>query len=299
MRGRRHPKRLPHVHHGKANTRGLFLAKPGIELRHAGFRSVLAAKPDRPTPLKIADHDPIAMTLADRDLVDPDRLGTRRARACELRLHVLHLQRLDGVPIKRQFLRNIRDRCLSATTADKIGKALGVERVVCQKVEPFLLHLTAATAIDAPYLQLKQYSHLSAGQVTHLSDLAVVPSHLDAATASTRCFFDRRFKVTMRTFGSPKTPRTTGSGRNPSNEYVSQSRRRRFDNLAIRHLCQILNPAKMQNIPEIPRSVTLQALKSTHSLPRRPIKIKPFDRIRINTHLFAESSDSSAHFGLR
>src|SRR5262245_58572153 len=77
----------------------------------------------------------------------------------------------------------------------------------------------------------------------------------------------------MRTFGSPKTPRTTGSGRNPSNEYVSQSRRRRFDSLTIHNLCQILNPAKMQNIPEIPRPVPLQALKSTHSIPRRPPKI--------------------------
>src|SRR5262249_8265971 len=268
MRGRRHPKRLPHVHHGKANTRAL-LTKPGVELRHAGFRPVLAAKPDRPTPLEIADHNPIGMTLADRNLVDPDRPRTRRARACQLRLHVLHLQRLDGVPIKRQFLRNIRDRCLSAPAADKIGKALGVERVVCQKVEPFLFHLAAATPIDAPYLQLKQYSIVSAGQVTHLPDLAVVPPHLDAATASTRCFFDRRFKVTMRTFGSPKTPRTTGSARNPSNEYVSQSRRRRFDSLAIHKWCQILNPAKMQNIPEIPRSVPLQPLKSTHSIPRR------------------------------
>src|SRR5215475_771225 len=148
-------------------------------------------------------------------------------------------------------------------------KALGVERVVCQKVEPFLLHLAAATAINAPDLQLKQYSHLPARSVTHLPDLAVVPSHLDAATAPTRCFFDRRFKVTMRTFGSPKTPRTTGSARNPSNEYVSQSRRRRFDSLTIHNLCQILNPAKMQNIPEIPRPVPLQALKSTHSIPRR------------------------------
>src|SRR4029077_9131164 len=217
MRSRRHPKRLPHVHHSKANTRAL-LAKPGVELRHAGFRSFLAAKPDRSTPQKIADHDPIGMTLADRDLVDPDRQGTRRARACELCLHVLHLQRLDGVPIKRQFLRNIRDRCLSATTADKIGKALGVERVVCQKVEPFLFHLAAAAAIDAPHLQLKQYAPVPAGQATPLPDLTVVPSHLDAATASTRCFFDRRFKVTMRTFGSPKTPRTVGSARNPSNE---------------------------------------------------------------------------------
>ena len=218
MRGRRQPKRLPHIHHSEANTRALRLAKPGVELRHAGFRSVRAAKPDRPTPQKIADHDPIGMTLADRNLVDPDDQRTRRARAGELRLHVLHLQRFDGVPIKRQFLRNIRDRRLAATSADKISKALGIERVVCQKLQPFLFHLAAAAAIDAPHLQLKQDSHVPAGQVTHLPDFAVVPPHLDAATASTRCFFDRRFKVIMRTFGSPKTPRTTGSARNPSNE---------------------------------------------------------------------------------
>src|ERR1700747_76235 len=78
------------------------------------------------------------------------------------------------------------DACRQRRT-DKIGKALGVERVVCQKVEPFLFHLAAATAIDAPHLQLKQYSHVPAGQVTHLPDFAVVPPRLDATTASTRC----------------------------------------------------------------------------------------------------------------
>src|ERR1700739_2901908 len=162
MRGRRHPKRLPPVPHCKANTRALLLAKPGVELCHAGFRSILAAKPDRSTPYKIADHDPIAMTLADRNLVDPDDQRTRRARPGKLRLHVLHLQRLDGVPVKRQFLRNIRDRRLSAAAADKIRKAFGVEWIVGQKAEPLLLHLAAATAVDAPYLQLEQYSHVPA-----------------------------------------------------------------------------------------------------------------------------------------
>src|SRR6266699_3818191 len=81
MRDRRHPKRLPHVHHGKANTRALLLAEPGVELRHAGLGAVHAAKPDRSTPQKIADYDPIGMTLADRNLVDPDGEGTRRVPA--------------------------------------------------------------------------------------------------------------------------------------------------------------------------------------------------------------------------
>jgi hypothetical protein len=33
--------------------------------------------------------------------------------------------------------------------------------------------------------------------------------------------FDRGFKVMMRTFGSPKITRTTGSARKPSNENIS------------------------------------------------------------------------------
>src|SRR6266581_6634450 len=152
MRDRRHPKRLPHVHDAKANTRSLLLAEPGVELRHAGLGAVHAAKPDRSTPRKIADHDPIGMTLADRNLVDPDGEGTRRARARELRLHVLHLKSLDGVPIQRQFLRDIRDRRLPAAPPDKIGKALGVEWIVRQKLEPLSLHLAATAAIDLPNL---------------------------------------------------------------------------------------------------------------------------------------------------
>jgi len=75
----------------------------------------------------------------------------------------------------------------------------------------------------------------------------------------------------IRTFGSPNTPRTAGSARNPSNEYVSQSRRRRFDILAIQYLCQILNSKQMQNILALHRFMALQALEFTHSIPRRPI----------------------------
>jgi hypothetical protein len=75
----------------------------------------------------------------------------------------------------------------------------------------------------------------------------------------------------MRTFGSPKTPRTTGSARKPSNEYVSQIRRRRFDLPAIHHLWQISSPAEMRNSPEIPclrapSNPQIDPLDSTKSL---------------------------------
>jgi hypothetical protein len=46
-------------------------------------------------------------------------------------------------------------------------------------------------------------------------------------------FFERRLRAMTRAFGSPKTPRTVGSGRNPGNAYASQSRRDRFAVLAI------------------------------------------------------------------
>jgi hypothetical protein len=103
-----------------------------------------------------------------------------------------------------------------------------------------------------------------------MPDFTVVPTRLDVATTSASRFFERRFKVTMRNFGSPKTPRTTGSARNPSNEYVSQIRLRRFDLLAIRFLCQISRPAEMPKITENPCLPAPQDPKITHSIPRRP-----------------------------
>src|SRR5712671_2859011 len=130
---RRGSERLPHVHHGQANARTLLLAKPAIEFRHARLRAILAAKPDRPTPQQIADHDSISVPLADCDLINADGERTRRARALKLRLHVLHLQRLDSVPVELQLLGNVRDRRLPATASDKIRKALGVQRITARK----------------------------------------------------------------------------------------------------------------------------------------------------------------------
>src|SRR5450756_2670253 len=99
MRIRRQSKRLPHIHDRQANARTLLLAEPGVELAHARLRPVLAAKPDRAAAQKVADHDPVGVTFADRNLVDADHLRTRRAHALELGFHVLHLQRLDRVPV--------------------------------------------------------------------------------------------------------------------------------------------------------------------------------------------------------
>src|SRR5712692_7182522 len=79
MRIRRQTERLPHVHDGEANARTLSLAEPAVELAHARLRAVGAAEPDRPPAHKVADHDSVSVTFADRNLVDADHLRTRHA----------------------------------------------------------------------------------------------------------------------------------------------------------------------------------------------------------------------------
>src|ERR1700730_6910543 len=150
MRIRRQAERLPHVHDGEANTRTLLLAEPGVELAHARLRTILAAKPDRPPAHKVADNDPVIVSFADRYLVDADHLRPGRAHALELGFHVLLVQRLDRVPVQRQVLSHVLDRCRPTTLAHIVCKTLGVERIVRQKIEPFLLHLATTAALEPP-----------------------------------------------------------------------------------------------------------------------------------------------------
>src|SRR5215204_1059115 len=55
---------------------------------------------------EVADHDAIAVALADRDLVDADRLRGGRAGALELGAHVLHLHlAVNKVDDREQYAR--------------------------------------------------------------------------------------------------------------------------------------------------------------------------------------------------
>src|SRR5207245_1844218 len=121
----------------------LFEPQPGVELFHAGLGTIFAAEPDRPLANEVADHDAIAVTLADGDFVDADRLGSRRAGARDLRPHVLHLQRLDRIPVEPQLPGHIADRGLRAAAADIVRKAFGEVRIVRQKIQPLAFHTAA------------------------------------------------------------------------------------------------------------------------------------------------------------
>ena len=120
-----------------------------------------------------------------------------------------------------------RYRRPSATTADIIGEAFGVERIVGQKVEPLALHLATAAAVDPSHLQFKENPRIAARQIAYSPYLAVVPAHLDTTATAAHDFFERRLRVITRAFGSPKMPPTVGSGRKPGEQYASRSCRRR------------------------------------------------------------------------
>ncbi|MEI7875981.1 MAG: hypothetical protein WCK95_27930 [Alphaproteobacteria bacterium] len=157
------------------------------------------------------------MALADRDLVDADRLGPGPAGADELGLHVLLLQRLDRIPVEPQLLGNVLDRRLPATSTDIVGKALRVERIVGQKIEPLALHLATTAALHPPDLDLQENPRVAARQIANQPFTPVVPSRMNPPAAPADRFFARRANVMMRAFGSPKTPRTVGRGRKPGN----------------------------------------------------------------------------------
>jgi hypothetical protein len=56
-----------------------------------------------------------------------------------------------------------------------VCKPLGVERIVRQKVEPFLLHLATTAALDPPHLHFQKYPRV----VLHLATTAALdPPHL-------------------------------------------------------------------------------------------------------------------------
>ncbi len=260
---RRVAKRLPHVHHRQADARGFPLAKPVVELPHARFRTVLAAKPDRAFPDQVAHHDAVGVALPDRDLVDADRLGTGSTRLGKLRRHVLLLQRLDRIPVELQFLGNILDRPRAAAPPHVMGKALGIERIVGEERELLALHFAAALALYAPYLELEVNARVAAGEIPRAARAPVVPTPVHPCAAAAGRFFERRTRVMTRAFGSPNTPRTVLCGRNPGKAYASHSRRCRFAELAIGRSSQFRAALETASFPRPKRDLPPQFTHTT------------------------------------
>jgi methylmalonyl-CoA mutase len=138
-----------------------------------------------------------------------------------------------------------------------------------QKVQPFAFHAATMAAGDAPHLELQNNPQSGAGQVANPTHPAVVPTRLNPPATATDRFFERRSRLTIRTFGSPNTPRTVSFARKPANEYPSDRRRRRVAVLAIPHHARFQHPSKRlkpnarRPFPAMtPRNRPLDSLKS-------------------------------------
>ena len=184
--------------------------------------------------------------------------------ATQLLAHVLLLQRLHGVPGEPQLLGHVSDRRGPTAPAHVEREPLGVEGIVGQKGEPFLLHRATAPAGHAPDLDLEVDAQIAAGQVADAALPAVVPPALDPAAGPTGRFFDRRVRASTRAGGSPKIPTTVELGRKPAKRYVSQSRRGR-GGVGMPVSCLILEPSLQPSRP-LPERVPAPSAPCFHPL---------------------------------
>ena len=168
-------------------------------------------------PVQVADHDPVGVPLADRDLVDPDdarapECPTRRSCSrmycfsssltvsqsrCSLLGHILDRRRPGSAGRRRTQTAWCRTDCRPATPAARASPSAAPAR--------------APAAPPAP--------GRSAASPHDRSPHPAAPSgrrNPDATGRTPRTpFFSPPHQPTMRAFGSPNTPRTVASGRSP------------------------------------------------------------------------------------
>lgn len=186
---RRVLKSFPHIHHREPNMLCFLGSKPCIESVHTLFRTVAATKPNGAVAFQVTHHNPVRVSFTDRQLINADDLRMWLGSATQLLAHVLLIQLLDCLPIQMQFLGNIGDRRGSAAFADIQSKALRVERIVRQKVEPFLSHFLASATLDAAQFDLKIHPRVTAGKITNTASLAVVKTRRRTTTQRADSFF--------------------------------------------------------------------------------------------------------------
>src|SRR5215470_10093571 len=113
-------------------------------------------------------------------------------RPLDLLAHVLHLERLDGLPIEKVLLGHVPYRRVSTASTNVKAEAFGVEWILGQPVKPLLLHPLAAPAVDPTDIDLKIDTHTSTGEISDPTHFAIVPPPLYATTCPAHGFFERR-----------------------------------------------------------------------------------------------------------
>lgn len=130
------------------------------------------------------------MTLADRDLLDPDDLRFRGAHAPQWFAQVVHFQSLERLPVPGPPpCGDIADRAAPAAPAHLQRKAFRVQRVLDPKVQSLALHRATPPAVDPAHLQVEVNPRVGAGPIPYPPVSAVVPTVRHRTAGAAHRFF--------------------------------------------------------------------------------------------------------------
>jgi hypothetical protein len=128
-------------------------------------------------------------------------------------------------------------------------KAFGEVRIVRQKIQPFALHGCRNGGMRRAALRVSEQSEILRSTGREPAAPADRTSRSGPVRNSRKLFFERRSRRTIRSSGSPNTPRTVAFTRKPANEYPSDRRRCRFPDFGHLSACQNRARLKAKKVP--------------------------------------------------
>jgi hypothetical protein len=189
---------LPPVHGGELDARRFLGTQRGKEAVHGGFGAALAADPDGPPAVEVANDDAVLVSLPDGDLVHADRPRCGQAGAGDLPLHVDRVEVFDRAVVEALRLGHGRVGHLAAERAHMPREALRETWVLRQPVEARYEHATAPRAVDAPALELDVDPKPASRTVTGTAGAFIIATAAPVATLrADRCLFRRRNTSTL------------------------------------------------------------------------------------------------------
>ena len=108
-------------------------------------------------------------------------------------------------------------------TDNKEDKSFGVQRIVGQPVEAFVLHAGTSRAKYPSKEEGETDASVAARKIANASGSLIVVAEGGLPADAANRFFRQRLSETTTAIGSPKTPRMCWLGMNPGNRYRSRS----------------------------------------------------------------------------
>jgi len=181
---------LPHVHCGELDACRLFGTQRGKEDVHVGFGAALAADPDWPPSIEVADDDAVVVPLPDGNLVHADRPRRGQAGTGNLLLQVDPVEVLDRAVVEALRRGHGRVGSLAAECPHMHREALREAWVLRQPVEALYEHATAPRTVDPKPLELDIDPEPASRKVAGTAGACIIAPAAPVATLrADRCFF--------------------------------------------------------------------------------------------------------------